>query len=80
MTLEEALESDFCWLETHGWHSGDYFAPVLRSQTLDDESGRTFIDQNDDLFGFKDSEYGVTCRCWTSRPTKEQREATAWES
>lgn len=23
--------------------------------------------------------YGVTWRCWTSRPTDEQREATPWE-
>ena len=24
--------------------------------------------------------YGVTWRCWTSRPTDEQREATSWET
>ena len=25
------------------------------------------------------AQYGVTWRCWTSRPTDEQREATPWE-
>ena len=78
MTLEEVLECDFCWIETYAWHDGDHFEPVLRSMFLDDESGRTFIDKKDDLFCFKDAEYGVTCRCWTACPNEERREATAW--
>lgn len=27
-----------------------------------------------------DADYGKTWRCWTQRPTKEQREATPWET
>ena len=29
--------------------------------------------------GFAIEEYGKTWRCWTSRPTDEQREAVKWE-
>lgn len=28
---------------------------------------------------YKRSTYGIRWRCWTSRPTDEQREATPWE-
>lgn len=80
MTLEEALDCNYCWLETHNWKNGDHFIPVLRALAMDDDSGRTFIDQNDDLFGFRDEEYSETVRCWTARPTDEQREATPWQS
>ena len=79
MTLEEALDCNYCWFETHNWKNGDHFVPVLRALAMDDDSGRTFIDQNDDLFGFRDEEYGKTVRCWTARPTEEQREAVKWE-
>lgn len=78
MTLEEAVDCNYCWFETHNWKNGDHFIPVLRALAMDDDSGRTFIDQNDDLFGFRDEEYGETVRCWTARPTEAQREATAW--
>lgn len=32
-----------------------------------------------DIKKFECSEYNQTWRCWTSRPTDEQREATPWE-
>ena len=32
-----------------------------------------------DIRKFECSEYNQTWRCWTSRPTDEQREATPWE-
>ena len=35
-----------------------------------------FTDARGYLF---DSDYGKRWRCWTSRPTDEQREATPWE-
>lgn len=33
-----------------------------------------------DQFTWNTDEYGKTWRCWTQRPTKEQREATPWET
>lgn len=32
------------------------------------------------LYCERPDEYGNTWRCWTSRPTEEQREATPWET
>lgn len=32
-----------------------------------------------DQFTWNTDEYGKTWRCWTSRPTYEQREATPWQ-
>lgn len=31
------------------------------------------------IFGHSKKDYGKEWRCWTSRPTDEQREATPWE-
>ena len=72
MTLEEAKNSVFCFCE-----SGSVFAC------------RMFVDPADGFatilqFGRPDilidsNEYGISFRCWTSRPTDEQREATPWQ-
>lgn len=32
----------------------------------------------EETIAFRDDEYGKTWRCWTSRPTDEQREAVKW--
>ena len=35
-------------------------------------------DDTDDVHVLRMEDYGVTWRCWTARPTDEQREAEAW--
>ena len=70
MTLEEAKNFDFCFCE-----SGNVFVCRIVFDSID----RVIIQQ----FGKPDiyidpNEYGIAFRCWTSRPTDEQMEATPW--
>lgn len=37
-----------------------------------------FVDGNTDVYDFQAIDYGKLWRCWTSRPTEEQRKAAAW--
>jgi hypothetical protein len=37
-----------------------------------------FVDGNTDVYDLQAIDYGKLWRCWTSRPTDEQREATPW--
>ena len=76
MTLEEvkAFEWDYCYLEQerqpgkeYRMIAGDYALtcitwPCITSMRIE----------------YGDSSYGVKWRCWTSEPTKAQREATPW--
>jgi hypothetical protein len=37
-----------------------------------------FVDGNTDVYDLQAIDYGKSWRCWTSRPTDEQRAATPW--
>lgn len=78
LTLEEVLSSDFCWFETRKWKCGDFLIPVIRYKHCDNEYGYTWLDGNDNFYVVSESEYLKTERCWSSRPTDEQREAVSW--
>lgn len=41
--------------------------------------GYTFVDSDGDKIFFPAKEFGKKWRCWTQRPTDEQRKATKWE-
>jgi len=69
-----AEPSGWLWLEMKNGHCGEAF-----------KAGRTisgminFGNGFESLFSsFLPKEYGKTWRCWTSRPTDEQREAIPW--
>lgn len=73
MTLEEALGGDECWVEYPNGGCG--YADCYLSYTGNGaDIYRTM--QHDLNVALKD--YGRTWRCWTSRPTDEQREAEPW--
>lgn len=38
----------------------------------------SFVNTNADTYDFEAADYNVLFRCWTSRPTNEQREAVKW--
>lgn len=73
LTLDEALEADVCWLEKKGddrvWPckvgGGEKWAVVWR------------FDQ--EPIAVPRDEYGKLFRCWSARPTEEQREAVKWD-
>lgn len=72
LTLDEALEADVCWLEKKGdnrvWPCkigcGEKWAAVWR------------FDQ--EPMAVPRDEYGKLSRCWSARPTDEQRKAEPW--
>lgn len=75
LTLEEAraLEQDtVVWYEHTGVHP-----PRPRIVHYADNEGIVFTDGG--VWLFTKDDYGKTWRCWTSRPTDEQREAVKWE-
>jgi hypothetical protein len=75
MTIQEIKNADFCYLEVNG-HDG--VTPVLLKHFIDDKYIHVTINGGSVYF------FDITCdveklvRCWTSRPTDEQREATLW--
>jgi hypothetical protein len=76
MTLEEIREGEVCWFDCPG---NFILRPVICNMyDRGDSSYLNFIWQHGN-FSWKICEYGRTWRCWTSRPTDAQREATPWE-
>lgn len=72
MSLKDAEKSDVCWLEIKDmdrvmpcrirWYYNSYFIKLFEGAPE----------------RFTEAEYGTELRCWTKRPTDEQREATPW--
>lgn len=78
MTLEEVkmLDSDYYYLESMR-------SPGKELREIVGAYGLTCVTWPSITWARQtmgDSGYGKTWRCWTSRPTDEQREATAWET
>ena len=75
MTLEEVQVSiNPVWLE--GGIAGGTWAmmPITREYSIEFVANGVYTIYP----AFAISEYGKTWRCWTSRPTDAQREATSW--
>ena len=88
LTLEELKKSVDCpcWFESHGTYMGQkgfWIIPYMFSVTgmmsyvfplmQTDERGNTHYSELGTYV------YGKVWRCWTSRPTDEQREAVKWK-
>lgn len=74
LTLEEVPDAAFCYLEFKAYGTIEpaifgeaFFDDTVAFTTLED--GRDYLDLSD---------YCKVWRCWTARPTDEQREATPW--
>lgn len=75
MTLEEVEEGQAYWLEMRG------IASEYAICKMNDHGDSAFLDfsvQHGDKT-LESVGYGKRFRCWTSRPTDEQREATPWD-
>ena len=75
MTLAEALAADYVYLEIRLHARLPCDCCIL---AVDPDGG--ILPLKKGFAGYLDGEeYGETWRCWTSRPTDEQREAVKWE-
>lgn len=72
MTLEETGKADISWLEVKDMNR----VMPCRIRYSDGWFIKLFEGSPE---RFAESEYGTELRCWTSRPTGEQRKAVAWD-
>ena len=79
MTYDEMMKAEICFLEVKGIEEID---PFIRYE-VDDKSywSSPYTNNKDNPFELliEQEEYLINARCWTSRPTDEQREAAKWE-
>lgn len=75
MTLEEVVSAECVWIEYAA--SGNVVIAFPWDIELTDDT-YNFICNPNCIVELK-SLYGEEWRCWTSRPTEEQREAVKWE-
>ena len=75
MTPTEAYTADFVYVEFDG-----VITPALRTSN-EREGHRESYFATQQLGGewMRWDDYGITWRCWTSRPTDEQRRNEPWE-
>ena len=83
MTLEEVKNSEIVYFEDYA-DPDDSVEPIIRPAVNVEvkNGGIVMLDSIlwDEGFTFNsDSDYGKTWRCWTARPTDEQREAIPWK-
>ena len=73
LTLEETIGGDECWIEGRGRACG--YGDAL----LTDDAELVDFYRPHSILTLSFYEYGVTWRCWSHKPTDEQRKAVAWE-
>lgn len=79
MTLGQVRdEADHMYLEKHSKTGSDLYGCAIRGDW--DGYGIELLMSEYDTARERWSDYGKTWRCWTSRPTDKQREATAWKT
>lgn len=89
MTLEEVKIKRICWIEDADDGMTVRLFPATMFGTGEHANGAKSciflahkpwaIDANDYEWWYLSKDYGETWRCWTSRPTDEQRAATKWD-
>ncbi len=84
MALEEVIAQEHgtvLWVEESQNYVWNMFPLVvdLISKHPDTGTFYLFFIAYHDLKKFEGEEYGLTWRCWTSRPTDAQRKAVKWE-
>lgn len=76
MTLEEVHEGDVMWFDSPG---NFIMRPVICVMHDKGDSSYLVFAWQYGTFTWRISDYGIGWRCWASRPTDEQREATPWQ-
>lgn len=72
LTLEEIKKRKelSCWLE---WRYGDFYAALLHVTDTKVDYVKLWT-----VCAFLQSEYGITVRCWSTKPSEKQIEAVKW--
>ena len=75
LTLEEVPDAVFCYLEYKAY--GTIEPAIFGEADIDDTVAFTTLEDGKDYLDLSD--YCKAWRCWTAKPTDEQREAVKWE-
>lgn len=83
LTWEEAIEDDY-YLERVGDEYVDVALNLLATSTISPDTPAPFDciyfrTHDEDNFKLMRADYGKTWRCWSRRPTPEERAANPWE-
>lgn len=74
LKLAEVYQTDFVWYESHSVYSSGYgeVRPGCTATSAEIHRADNGIAYEDDRM------YGVSWRCWSSKPTKDQTKDAAW--
>lgn len=85
LQIKEVFLEDAVFIETDGYLEGkgtDLFLAIPYIDTVSQnmlDGYIAFVDGNTDVYDLQAIDYGKWWRCWTSKPTDEQRQAVKWE-
>ena len=77
--FDEINDHEVLWLEVKGVETEEGLAPWVKTLNQRWFSPLFCNSERPDMILSWPDEYGKFCRCWTSRPTDEQRKAVKWE-
>lgn len=79
--VADCPEGTVLWVEERQGVTWNLFPLEIETSSSHPDTGTDylFFITYHDIRKFECSEYNQTWRCWTSRPTDEQREAVKWE-
>lgn len=84
MTLEEAYEAEYCYLEhdTKGMDTQIVMLGMMSTNARNESRVEIleFGEDADYCGKLECSDYGKTWRCWSRKPTDEERSAAEWET
>ena len=84
MTLDEAYEADYCYIEDNVKGSSEPHVVFLGMMTANSRNEKRveimeFGEDVDYCVKLSCEAYGKTWRCWSRRPTEEERKAAEWD-
>lgn len=82
LTLEQVKENRAVWIEDDGCETGEELYPALYyAEGYPQHTVFTYLDEDrgEEDAWLNNTEYGITWRCWATKPTEEERANAEWE-
>ena len=82
LTLEEVKENRAVWIEDDGCETGQELYPALYyAEGYPQHTVFTYLDEDlgEEDAWLNNTQYGITWRCWATKPTEEERANAEWE-
>ena len=76
LTLKEVKQANVVWCE---WGCVEGYVVCMLVDKIDPDGDYRLIESNGCGLYYSSSEYNESWRCWTDRPTEEQRNAVPWK-